>query len=291
MRHLPIDPKLFVENRERLAKRLLPHSLAVVNANDILPMNADAVLPMVPQTDMFYLTGIEQEETLLLLCPNSFDEKLREVLFIRESSELLTIWEGHKLTKPEAQKISGIKNVKLLSEFRQVFHRLMCEMEHVYLNSNEHQRSTLDVESRDGRFVRDCRSRYPLHDYRRLARLMNDLRGTKAEAEIELLRRAVEITDKGFRRVAKKVKPGVAEYEVEAEFAYEFTRRRAKFAYSPIIASGKNSCVLHYIENDQTCRKGTAAAGRGGLVRQLQCRPDAHDSRGWKVHQAAKAGL
>src|SRR5437868_10335042 len=155
MRHLPLNPKMFAAHREGLAKRLMPNSLAVVNANDILPMNADAVLPMVPQTDLFYLTGIEQEETILLLCPNAFDEKLREVLFVRESSEPLTIWEGHKLTKNEAQEISGIKNVKLLSEFRQVFHRTMCEVEHVYLNSNEHARSVIEVQTRDARFVHD----------------------------------------------------------------------------------------------------------------------------------------
>src|SRR4051794_28534254 len=256
MRHLPLNPKMFAANRERLTKRLLPSSLAVVNANDILPANADAVLPMVPQTDLFYLTGIEQEETILLLCPNAFDEKLREVLFIRESSELLAIWEGHKLTKQEAQEISGIKNIKLLSEFRPIFHRLMCEVEHVYLNSNEHARSTVEVQTRDARFVRDCMQRYPLHNYQRLARLMNDLRGAKTDEEIELLRRAIAITDKGFRRVAKMTKPGVTEYELEAEFAHEFIKRRAKFAYNPIIASGKNACILHYVQNDQTCKKG-----------------------------------
>ncbi len=256
MRHLPIDAKMFAENRERLARKLPRNSLAVVNANDVLPMNADAVLPMVPQTDLFYLTGIEQEETILLLCPNSFDEKLREVLFVRESSELLATWEGHKLTKEEVQKISGIKNVKWLSEFRGIFHRLMCEMDHVYLNANEHGRAVVEVQSRDARFVRDTQKHYPLHDYRRLGRLMMELRGAKTDAEIELLKQAIHITGKGFRRVAKMVKPDVAEFEIEAEFAHEFTRRRGRFAYSPIIASGKNSCVLHYLQNDQTCQKG-----------------------------------
>ena len=256
MRHLPIDPKLFTENRERLVKKMLPNSLAVVNANDVLPANADATLPIVPQTDLFYLTGIEQEETILLLCPNAFDEKLREVLFVRPSSELLTIWEGHKLTAEEARQISGIKNVKLLSEFPGLFHRLMCEADHVYLNANEHPRSTVEVQTRDARFIRDTQKRYPLHDYRRLGRLMMELRGTKTGKEIDLIKLAIDITDKGFRRVARMVQPGVAEFEVEAEFAHEFTRRRARFAYTPIIASGKNACVLHYISNDQTCQKG-----------------------------------
>jgi Xaa-Pro aminopeptidase len=256
MRHLPIDPQMFMENRARLVRRLLPQSLAVVNANDLLPTNADAVLPMMPQTDLFYLTGIEQEETILLLCPTAFDENLREVLFLREANPLLTTWEGHKLTREEARKISGIKNVKWLGEFRSIFHRLMCEMEHVYLNSNEHSRAAVEVQSRDARFIRDAQERYPLHDYQRLGRLMMELRGVKTDAEIELIEQAIHITSKGFRRVAKMVKPGVTEYQIEAEFAHEFTRRRGRFAYSPIIASGKNSCVLHYIQNDQACAKG-----------------------------------
>ncbi len=256
MRHLPIDPKMFAENREKLAKKMLPNSLAVVNANDILPSNSDAVLPLVPQTDLFYLSGIEQEESILLLCPNSFDPLTREVLFIRESSELLTIWEGYKHTKDDARKISGIKNVRWLSEFRGIFHRLMCESDHVYLNGNEHARSTVVVQTRDARFVKDTQKRYPLHDYQRLGRIMMDLRGAKSDAEIELLKKAIEITEKGFRAVAKMTKPGVTEYEVEAELSYHFLKNRGKFAYNPIIATGKNACVLHYVQNDQTCKKG-----------------------------------
>lgn len=256
MRHLPIDPKLFVENRRRLAELMLPGSLAVVNANDILPTNADGTLTMQPNTDLFYLTGIEQEQSILILAPTAFDEKQREVLFIRESSDLLTTWEGHKLTKEEATKISGIRNVKWLSDFRGVFHSLMCEMEHVYLNANEHARAVVEVESRDARFIRECQARYPLHQYQRLARLMHKLRVVKTDLEIELLRQAIDITDKGFRRVLRSVKPGMNECEVEAIFAHEFIRRRGRFAYNPIIASGRNACVLHYISNDQPCRKG-----------------------------------
>jgi Xaa-Pro aminopeptidase len=256
MRHLPIDPKMFVENRARVVRRLLPHSLVVVNANDLLPTNADAVLPMMPQSDLFYLTGIEQEETILLLCPTAFDENLREVLFVRESNPLLTTWEGHKLTLDEARKISGIKNVKWLGEFRGIFHRLMCEMEHVYLNANEHGRAVVEVQTRDARFIRETQNRYPLHDYRRLGHLMMELRGVKTEAEIALIKQAIHITDKGFRRVVKMVEPGVTEFEIEAEFAHEFIKRRGRFAYSPIIASGKSSCILHYLQNDQTCQKG-----------------------------------
>jgi Xaa-Pro aminopeptidase len=256
MRHERINVELFVENRRRLAGLLLPNSLVVLNANDLLPVNSDALLMMQPNSDLFYLTGIEQEETVLLLAPDAADEKLREVLLIREPNEHLKTWEGHKLSKDEAAAISGIKTVKWLSEWRGVFHGLVCDAEHVYLNSNEHKRAVVEVETRDARFVAECKARYPLHQYHRLARLMHRLRAAKSERELELLRKAIAITDKGFRRVAKFVRPGVTEYEVEAEFAHEFTRNRAKFAYNPIIASGANACVLHYLANDQACRKG-----------------------------------
>jgi Xaa-Pro aminopeptidase len=256
MRHLPIDPALFVENRKRLTKMMAKHSLAVVNANDQMPRNADALSPIVPQTDLFHLCGIEQEETILLLCPGSFDEALREVLFIRESSELLKVWEGYKHTKEDAAKVSGIRNVKWLSEFESVFHRAMCEADTVYLNSNEHPRASVVVETRDARFVAECQRRYPLHRYERLGRLMFKLRGVKTKREIELIRKAADVTGMGFRRVAQMVKPGVMEYEVQAEFAHEFLRNRCDFAYSPIIAGGANSCVLHYVQNDQPLKKG-----------------------------------
>jgi len=256
MRHLPIDPALFRENRRRLAKAMARNSLAVVNANDPMPRNADGLSLIVPQTDLFYLCGIEQEETILLLCPDSFDETLREVLFIRESSELLKIWEGYKHTKEDAVAISGIRNVKWLDEFPAVFHRLMCEVETVYLNSNEHPRASVVVQTRDARFIAECQRRYPLHRYERLGRLMFRLRGVKSRREIDLIRKAVAVTGKGFRRVAQMVQPGVREYEVQAEFAHEFLRNRCDFAYSPIIASGANSCVLHYVQNDQECRAG-----------------------------------
>ena len=256
MRYAPIDPKLFTENRKRLAAMMAPNSLAVVNANDLMPRNADALSLIVPQTDLFYLSGIEQEETILLVCPNAFDEKLREVLFVRETSDLLKVWEGHKHSKAEAAEISGIKNVQLLPDFPAIFHRLMCEVENVYLNANEHPRSTVVVETRDARFVADTMRRYPLHRYERLGRLMFKLRGAKSKREIELLRKAAEISGKGFARMAQALKPGVMEYELEAEYAHEFLRNGGQFAYTPIIASGANSCVLHYVKNDQECKAG-----------------------------------
>ena len=256
MRHLPIDPALFSDNRKRLMKLMAPNALAVVNANDLYPRNADALNLMVPQTDLFYLSGIEQEETILVLCPGSFDETLREVLFVRESSELLRIWEGYKHSREDAAKISGIGNVKWLAEFPAIFHRLMCEVETVYLNSNEHPRSSVVVETRDARFIADCQQRYPLHRYERLGRLLYKQRGAKSEREIELIRKAAAVTEKGFRRILGMVKPGVTEYEVEAEYAHEFLKNRCHFAYNPIIASGANSCVLHYNQNDRECKAG-----------------------------------
>ncbi len=256
MRYRPIKSELFVSNRERLARLLLPNSLAVLNANDILPTNADGTLALRQNSDLFYLSGVDQEETILLLYPEAHEENMREILFVRETSDLLATWEGHKLTKEEARQVSGIKRVEWLSEFRPLFHRLMCECDHVYLNSNEHKRAHIVVETRDARFVKDTQARYPLHDYHRLAPLMHQSRAVKSELELDLLRQACAITKAGFLRVCRFLKPGVTETEIEAEYAHEFIRRGGNFAYWPIIASGKNACVLHYIQNDQVCRKG-----------------------------------
>ena len=256
MRYAPIDPKLFIENRASL-KRLLPaNSLAVVNANDILPTNADGSLLLKPNADLFHLTGIEQEESLLLLYPDAHEEKHREVLFVRQPNPLLETWEGHKLTKDEARKLSGVARVEWLADFPALFHRLMCECEHAYLNSNEHKRAHIVVETREARFVRETRQRYPLHDYRRLAPLMHRLRAVKSDLEVAQIQKACDITGAGFRRVCKVVKPGLNEMAVEAEFAREFIRRGGHFAYCPIIATGLNACVLHYLQNDQVCRSG-----------------------------------
>jgi Xaa-Pro aminopeptidase len=256
MRHAPIDPKLFADNRRRLAALLPGNALAVVNANDVLPTNADGSLLLVPNSDLFYLSGIEQEESILVLAPDAFDPKHREVLFLREPSEHLKIWEGHKHSKEEAQKISGIKTVKWLAEFPVVFRQLMCDAEQVFLNNNEHKRADVTVETRDLRFIRATQRQFPLHQYHRLARLLHALRVEKSPAEIERLRHACEITRKGFLRVLRKTKPGLNECDIEAEFAHEFIRSRAKFAYNPIIAGGASSCVLHYHQNDQPLRTG-----------------------------------
>jgi Xaa-Pro aminopeptidase len=256
MRYAPIDKELFRLNRANLQKLLPPNALAAVNANDILPVNGDAVFLLQQNSDLFYLTGIEQEESLLLLYPDAHEPKHREILFLRQPNPLLETWEGHKLTKEEAQKISGVEQVQWLPDFPALFHRLMCECSQVWLNSNEHKRARVVVESRDARFIKEVQERYPLHDYRRLAPLMHRLRAVKSDVEIALLRQACAITEAGFRRVCRMVRPGVNEMEVEAEFSREFLRRGGRFAYNPIIASGLNACALHYVQNDQPCRKG-----------------------------------
>ena len=256
MRHKPINNKLFVQNRQRLAELMAPKSLAVLNANDVLPTNADGTLPMQPNADLFYQSGIEQEESILLLFPDAADNQHREILFLRQPNEHLQIWEGYKHTKADARKISGIKNIHWMSEFPVMFRSLMCEAESAYLNSNEYKRAKVEVETRDGRFIHQCRKDFPLHTYRRLAPLLHQLRAVKMDLEIEMLKEAIDITAKGFQRVLRILKPGVAEYEIEAELAREYIKRRGKFAYPPIVATGKNNCVLHYLQNDQVCRRG-----------------------------------
>jgi Xaa-Pro aminopeptidase len=256
MRHDPIDSSLFDHNRQRLRALLPPRSVAVVHANDLLPTNADATAPFTPNSDLFYLTGIEQEETILLIAPDAADERHRETLFIREANETTRVWEGAKLDPDSAAAISGVATVKSLPEFHAQFRARMLEADHVFLNSNEHARATPSVRTRDLRFIDECRRDYPLHHYARLAPLLAQLRATKAPAEIKLIRRAIEITARGFHRVARALRPGVAECELEAELAHEFTRSRARFAYSPIVASGPNACTLHYTENTRTAAEG-----------------------------------
>lgn len=256
MRHDPIHPKLFTENRARLAALLPPKSIAIVNANDILPTNADGSLLMRANSDLFYLTGVEQEETLLVIFPTADDEKLREILFLREPSEHNELWEGHKLRRDEAQKLTGIKQIKWTQDFWTFFRRLVTEAEQVFLNSNEHKRATVEVETRDDRFIREVQRRYPLHTYRRLAPLLHQLRLVKSKPEVDLIQHACNITGKAFKRVLKFTKPGRNEVEVEAEFAHEFVRNRARFAYEPIIAGGKNACCLHYQENIAPLKAG-----------------------------------
>ena len=259
MRFQPSEPAFFSRNRTRLTRRFKPGAIAVFNSNDIMPINADGTMPFRQNSDLYYLTGIHQEESILLMCPEAPQPNLREILFLREPNELLEKWEGHKLTRSEATAISGISNVQWLSDFQKIFHHLMTMGggDRVYLNTNEHYRSEVVVETRDARFIDWCRKHYPLHRYDRVAPLMADLRRIKQPEEIALMQQACDITEKGFRRVLGFVKPGVTEYEIEAEFLHEFIRNRSRgFAYQPIIASGKDNVILHYTENNKVCRDG-----------------------------------
>lgn len=259
MRYERIDRELFVSNRKHLVKELKANSIAVLNANDVMPTNADGTLRFRQNSDLFYLCGVDQEETILLLFPDAPDRKYQEVLFLRETNDHIATWEGHKLTKEQARDVSGIETVLWTSEFWPVFKMLMVmgDTAHVYLNTNDHYRADTIVESREMRFVKTCLERFPLHRYERLAPIMHRLRSVKSRWELDLMQRACDITAMGFRRVLKFVKPGVKEYEIEAEWAHEFLRNGSRgFAYEPIIASGANSCVLHYIENNQVCQSG-----------------------------------
>ena len=256
IKHVPTPVELFVENRRRLTDRLAENSLAILHSNDIMPTNADGVMPLHQNADLYYLSGIAQEESILVLAPDAHEPKHREMLFLREPNEHLKIWEGHKYSKEEARALSGIQQIHWTSEFPGIWHQLMCEAEHVYLNTNEHPGAGVEVETRDARFIRDCQARYPLHQYRRLARVMRELRVVKSEHEVSMIQRACGLTRQGFLRVLKMVRPGVNEAEIEAEFAHEFMRNKGFFAYPPIVASGENNCVLHYVQNDQPCQDG-----------------------------------
>ncbi|HVA98688.1 MAG TPA: aminopeptidase P N-terminal domain-containing protein [Bacteroidia bacterium] len=257
MKYLSIPSTLFIENRKRFAKQLKSNSLAVFNSNDIMPTNADGSMAFIQNSDLFYLSGIDQEESILLIYPEAKDTSQREILFLRETNSTIAVWEGHKYTKEEATQTSGIKTVYWLSQFETVFAALMAECEHVYLNSNEHARAHVVVETRDARFIKECKNKFPLHEYERAAPIMQDLRAIKSAEEVKLIQQACNITEKGFRRLLPFIKPGVWEYEIEAELTHEFIRNRSRgFAYGPIIASGLNACVLHYVDNNKQCKSG-----------------------------------
>jgi len=257
MKYLPIDSNLFIKNRKKFVAKMDANSLAIFNSNDIYPISADSTLPFAQHRDIFYLSGVNQEESILVLFPDSPKPEFREILFLKETNEHIAVWEGEKLTKEKAFETSGIKSVYWLQEFEKVFFELMTLTDKVYLNTNEHYRANVETETRDARFIKWCKNLYPAHTYLRSQPILQRLRSVKEPEEIALIQQACNITEKGLRRVLKFVKPGVMEYEIEAEFAHEFLRNRADgFAYTPIIASGYNANVLHYIENNQPCNAG-----------------------------------
>jgi len=257
MKYLAIGKELFIKNRENFIRLLKPNSLAVFNSNDIMPTNADGAMPFRQNNDLFYLSGIDQEESILVILPDFYHQNQREILFLKETNENIAIWEGHKLTKEEASEISGISTVLWLSEFDSAFNTLAAEAENIYINTNEHIRAVEKVETREARFIKWCQTKYPSHKYERAAPLLHQLRAIKSEKEIQTIQKAIDITEKAFKRVLRFVKPGVMEYEIEAEFLHEFIRNCSRgFGYEPIIASGWNTCVLHYVQNNQECKDG-----------------------------------
>ncbi|MBO0342169.1 MAG: aminopeptidase P family protein [Bacteroidota bacterium] len=257
MKYAQIDSNLFVKNRKKFTAQMRPKSIAVFNSNDIYPIGADSTLPFEQDRDIFYLSGADQEETILLLFPDAMDPKHREILFVRETNDHIAVWEGAKLTKEKATEVSGIETVYWLTDFDKIFFDLMTEADTIYFNTNEHYRQAVETQTREDRFIEKCKKEYPAHQWAKSNPILQNIRGVKEPEEIKLMQTACDITEKGFRRVLEFVKPGVWEHEIEAEFLHEFIRNRSKgFAYSPIIASGNNANVLHYLENNQQVQDG-----------------------------------
>ncbi len=237
--------------------QMKPKSVAVFNSNDIFPIGADSTMPFQQARDIFYLTGADQEETMLVLFPDAPNKDHREMLFVRETNDHIAVWEGEKLTKEKATEVSGIKSIYWLKEFDKIFFEVMTQAERVYFNTNEHYRQSVETETREDRFIQKTKEKFPAHSWERSNPILQRLRSVKDKIEIDLMQQACNITEKGFRRLLNFVKPGVWEYEIEAELMHEFLRNRSRgFAYTPIIASGNSANVLHYIENNQQCKKG-----------------------------------
>lgn len=257
MKYHQIPNSLFIKNRQKFTAQLKPGSVAVFNSNDIYPISADSTMPFQQHRDIFYLSGVDQEESILVLFPDAPYGHLKEVLFLTETSEHIAVWHGAKLTKDQAFDVSGIQSVYWLQDFEKVFFEIMTYAETLYINTNEHYRSAVETQTREDRFIDWAKKKYPAHNVAKSNPILQRLRSVKEQEELDLIQTACDITEKGFRRLLSFVKPGVMEYEVEAELLHEFVRNRAKgFAYGPIIASGANANVLHYVENNKECKAG-----------------------------------
>ena len=257
MKYNPIDCQLFIKNRAKFTAQMKPNSVAVFNSNDIYPVSADSTLPFAQHRDILYLSGVDQEESILLLFPDAPYDNLKEILFLKETNEHIAVWEGEKLTKDRAFEVSGIKTVFWLTDFQKILKEVMAYSETIYINTNEHYRASIETETREARFVKWWKENYPAHQVAKSNPILQRIRSIKEPEELALLQTACDITEKGFRRILNFVRPNVMEYEVEAEFAHEFIKNRSKgFAYTPIIASGKSANVLHYIENNLPCKTG-----------------------------------
>ena len=257
MKYQPIKSELFIKNRKNFIAAMKPNSIAVFNSNDIYPISADSTMPFEQHRDIFYLSGVDQEESVLMLFPDCPNPELREVLFVRETNEHIAVWEGEKLTKEAAFKTSGIKTVYWLQDLEKVLFEMSTYADTFYINTNEHYRASVETETREDRFTKWLLAKYPAHSVAKSNPILQRLRSVKDQIELDLMQHACNITEKGFRRILNFIKPGVWEYEIEAELLHEFVKNRSKgFAYTPIIASGNNANVLHYIENNQECKSG-----------------------------------
>lgn len=257
MRYETINKQLFIDTRKELSKHLKENSIVVIHSNDVYPKNADGEMNFQQHADLLYFSGADQEETILFLYPDAKQERNREILFVRETNEHIAIWEGEKLTKKRATEVSGIKRVEWVQDFDKIFKGIVYEAENIYLSTNEHCRASSPVETRNDRFIKQCKELYPMMRYERLSPITNRLRAVKHPIELEIMQKACDITEKGFRRVLEFIKPGVGEWEIEAELIHDFTRNKSKgFAYTPIIGSGHNACVLHYISNNCVTKDG-----------------------------------
>ncbi|WP_066759871.1 aminopeptidase P N-terminal domain-containing protein [Crocinitomix algicola] len=257
MKYEKINNSLFIKNRAKFTAAMEPKSVAIFNSNDIYPVSADSTMPFNQHRDIFYLSGVDQEESILVLFPDAFNEEHREMLFVRETNEHIAIWEGEKLTKEAAFETSGIKNVYWLDQFDSIMKIITAQAENLYINTNEHTRADTTVETREDRFIKTLKVKYPAHNVKKSAPILHRIRAVKETTEIELMQKACNITEKGIRRILSFIEPGVMEYEIEAELMHEFLWNRSKgFAYTPIVASGKNACVLHYIQNNNRCNDG-----------------------------------
>ena len=257
MKYLPIENQLFIQNRALFFNKMEGNAIAIFNSNDIMPTNADGTMPFRQNNDLFWLSGVDQEESVLVIFPNHPDENMREVLFLKETNEHIAIWEGAKLTKDGAFKASGIKTVFWLDELENKLDEMISKCDSIYLNKNIHSRSASDVQTRDDRFRNMITDKYSNKAIKEVAPIMHELRAIKSDFELKLMQNACDITEKGVRRILPFIKPGVMEYEIEAELMHEFLRNRSNgFAYQPIIGSGVDSCVLHYIENNKACKDG-----------------------------------
>lgn len=257
MKYHQIDRQLYIKNRKNFMAEMKPKSLAVFNSNDIYPISADSTMPFEQHRDILYLSGVDQEESILVLFPDAPNPEHREILFLKETNEHIAVWEGEKLTKERALEVSGIKTTHWLQDFDKVFYEIMTQAENVYFNTNEHYRANVETETREDRFIKATKAKFPAHSWAKSNPILQRLRAVKDKIELDLIQEACNITETGFRRVLKFVKAGVWEYEIEAEFMHTFLSNRSKkFAYTPIIASGNNANVLHYIENNQQCKDG-----------------------------------